>query len=376
MAEPNSRPRVVYLLGAGASQASIEHVGSKRRILMGDLAQPLADSIRALVQSKKKKYETLFTLINEIVHQDANIEHVITFLDESPSVIHRQFAEDLRKVFQNVLRNELDEIKSELGEKRFSLYAALFDMYQVDKCPEELQAILTLNYDEYAEAAAQAIYETPVDLGIAYRDPHIPGGGVKVLKLHGSFDWRDVWPIRKHKTTGKSAPLWIPPGIQKSKERYPFNTLWGLAREQLDCDILRIIGCKLSSSDWDLISLLFTTRHSNAEGKGPYMVEVIDSPTHARSLGESYPYLDVRSILEIEHLGIGSQLVAEFSGGPPETFRMLSPERQVEIQEAAGTSRNWFRIWLRQMAEAFEREFGQGAVDTRKGAFSQMLQGA
>ena len=328
-AENLPKTNVVYLMGAGATHGNIQHVASPHGILMRDLKQPLADAIHALINRKKAKYGALLSLVNDFSDTEANIEHVITFLDQSPSAVHRSFANDLRLVFQKILQHRLDTIKRDIGDGRFSLYAALLDMHQIHECHEVIRGILTINYDEYIEDAFKAVYRRPVDYGIRLHGRCVTARIPTLLKLHGSFGWTDTWPVSRARGGQSNTPLWIPPGIHKAKEHYPFNVLWGLAREMLDCDVLRIIGCNLGATDWDLISMLFTTRHSKVEHYKPYIVEVIDSPEHAVELQQSYPYLDIRSILEIDYMDIGRQLVAEMSEGPPREYRSLP-----------GTSRN------------------------------------
>ena len=372
MTESAPPPRVVYLVGAGASHACIEAVGSPRGILMKHLNRPLSDRIHDLVTKKKRKYRSLARLVNELVDENADFEHLITFLDDSPSLVHKQLANDLRTTFEGVLRQELGDVRRELGDDRYRLYSALLDMYRVKHCPERLQAILTTNYDDYIERATQHVYGAPPDLGIRLRGSPPTFAPVTLLKLHGSFQWRDRWPI-EHNPRNAGRPLWIPPGIQKRKDHYPFNVLWGTARQTLDCDVLRIVGCRLSPSDWDLVSLLFGTRHA-ATG-APYIVEVIDSPEHARSLRQAYPYLDVRSILEIDTMDVGKQLVGEYSGGPPRPFRSLSDDEQGVVLATAGVHRNWFRIWLEQMAEAFARSPAISGLRTDTGEFEKLLEG-
>ena len=198
----------------------------------------------------------------------------------------------------------------------YALYSALLDMYNVDGIGERLQGILTLNYDDYIEEAARAIHGVEVDFGVDSNGKQ--EGGIPVLKLHGSFSWYDVWPIRLRRNAGR--PLWIPPGIRKVKDRYPFNLVWGRARELLDCDVLRVVGCRLGPSDWDLISLLFSTRHSNPNRSDPYQVEIIDSPRHAMWLQECYPYLDVRSVLEIRDQRRGREPYCRVGRGAKQAF--------------------------------------------------------
>ena len=337
--------------------------------------QPIMDGIHELVRRKRRKYRTLTSLVNDIIDSETNIEHVITFLDQSPSAVHRSFANDLRILFHSILRQRLATIKRDIGNARYSLYAALLDMHQVDHCPELLRGILTINYDEYIEAAISEVYVHPVDFGIALQDKAVSEPRLRLLKLHGSFTWNDHWPVSGTNRGRRNNPLWIPPGIRKSKEHYPFNVLWGLAREMLDCDVLRIVGCNLGPTDWDLISMLFTTRHTKAGGSRPYRVEVIDSPQHAFDLQTSYPYLDIRSIFKILDMDIGEQLVAEVSSGPPHPYDRLSESEQAQLRERAGTHNNWFRTWLKHMAEAYERDFGAGSTKTESGAFSSLLQG-
>ena len=357
--------KVVYLVGAGATHGSIQSVGYNSGILMKDLASPLINEINGLIQGNWR-YKKLENLVNNIITDGTDFEHIITFLGESSSLIHRQFAEELRRIFELVLKSALCRIESNLGNDRFKLYSAMLDMYLVQNCPEHLHGILSLNYDEYIEHAALAIYEECVDYGINLTEYSGAGNRLKLLKLHGSFGWQDNWPI----SIGNDDPLWIPPGIQKSKERYPFNILWGSAREMLNCDVLRIIGCKLSPSDWDLISLLFTTRHDNVTRDQPYSVEVIDHPTHADKLQKQFPYLEVHSILEIE--GIGRQLISELIGGRPRLFEDLDEVEKDKVF-CYSTNTNWFRKWLEQMAEMFMRDLNIESIKTDAGEFKKLL---
>ena len=342
---------------------------------MADLNAPLSAEVRRLVESD---YPSLKRLVNELVDEHTDYEHIITFLDESPSAIHRTFAHQLRVTFEKVLRQRLAHAENELGKDRFRLYAALLDMYNVDNCPEQLAGIITINYDNYIEEAANAASQTPIDYGVPVNARPPQGQALRLLKLHGSFNWRDVWPIQKLDPSADPNfdafdTLWIPPGIQKDKARYPFNTLWGNARELLDCDLLRIIGCRLSASDWDLISLLFATRHAHAE-RPPYVIEIIDSPERAAQVQRDFPYLQARSLLESETLGIGDQLVGEFLGaGPPKRYDALSEGELARVNREAAKPKNWFFLWMTQMAEAFRSHPSIGPLNP-DGEFARLLE--
>ena len=367
------KTKVVYLIGAGASHGSVKSVGCSRGILMADLGLPLANAVRDLVRSKPRKYGTLRTLVNNFIHDKVDFEHIITFLDESPSIMHRQFAEELRNIFAKVLKKEFREIECDIGKERFGLYSALLDMYLIDGCPEALHGILSINYDEYIEEAARLVYGENVDYGLSARDIDSSGRSLVLLKLHGSFNWKDIWPIEVRRKAGTNS-LWIPPGIQKGKNRYPFNILWGRARDLLDCDVLRVIGCRLSGNDWDLISLLFSTRNTHGGSTRPYVIEIIDDPLRAFQLRDEYPYLEMRSIFEAQDQEVGQNFVSELLGGAPRSYDDLSEEDLQFAKTRSYSGINWFRMWMEQKAEAFERDLSISSTETKSGQFQRLLQ--
>ena len=342
-------------------------------ILTKDLNQPLLDKLRPLVVEKGSPYEGLLPFFNDVMTNDADLEHLITFLDESPSAAHRGFADQLRRCFSSVLATTLQNVEDELAADRFGLYAMLLDMYNVSGFPESLEGILTINYDDYIEAAISHLTggaQDAVDYGIDFPSERSGAKSIELLKLHGSFSWRDTWPVHPFGPLEDDIPLWIPPGIQKAKERYPFNLFWGRAREMLRCDVLRIIGCRLSPNDWDLIALLFTTRHAEGDGKSPYTVEIIDSPSRAQELKQRYPYLNVTSIVEIQEPEIGEQLVGELLGGAPRPLDSLSDDERDALYEKRNG--NWFRMWLQQMAEQLMQDLRITSLETQSGVFLRL----
>ena len=254
---------------------------------MRDLGEPLSVKLRELVNNGFSGDDSLNNLVNSVIDETTDFEHVITFLDDSPSLRHRQFAEEMRKAFEEVLRDKLRRIREETQGDPITLYKVLLDMYNINQFPEALQGIITTNYDEYIEGAIEQVYTSPIDFGIRVEPSSEARDGLRLLKLHGSFGWRATWPISRGQDS--DATLWIPPGIQKAKQAYPFNVLWGLAREMLSCDVLRVIGCRLGPNDWDLISLLFSMRHVNLSDSP--QIEVIDAPMHVEEIKKWYPYL-------------------------------------------------------------------------------------
>ena len=371
MTATSSWTNVVYLFGAGASHASVDYKKCPYGILMRHLNQPMARAIHAFVTSDVgQPYRILDNLTNDLIDDNTDYEHVITFLDQSPSAVHRRFAAELRRLFEEVLRQRLSDIEIELGDDRFVLYARLLDMYNIPGCPEDLQAILTINYDDYIEAAVAAIGRS-VNLAItAISALPRSDNSVPLVKLHGSFSWEDVWPVLALEDASTATPLWIPPGIHKTKTRYPFNFLWGIAHELLRCDVLRIVGCKLTGSDWDLVSLLFATRHSRPDPGRPYRVELIDSPLRAIQLRNAYPYLDVRWMIGLDGSEIGREILYDLTNGKHERPDSMSHK---ELEDLDKQNVNWLLLWLKKMAVSLDRLESIDSLDTPTGIFQQVL---
>lgn len=353
---------VVYLLGAGASHACAARVDSPHGILMSHLVDPFIEHIQTL-ESYRDQTE-IQALVNTVITAETDIEQIITFLAQSPSRRHQLFAEELRKVFEHVLRDRLDAIEASNGEPPIDLYKALLDMHDVQGNEERLRGIITLNYDEYIELAIRSLGRE-VDFGITVQ-PTRGGAAIRLLKLHGSLGWKHAWPVSAQNP--EDSPFWIPPGIQKSKGDYPFNLLWGGARELLDCDLLRIIGCNLGPNDWDLVSLLFSTRHTHDVRPAPYLVEVIDSPDTVLRLKNQLPYLDVRSIYETRVAGRG--LLSEL-GRVEGPYDALTTEEQLAADDRL-RGKNYFHIWLQHMAEGLYTE--KGSISTSNGFFESFME--
>ena len=366
-----SKKRVAYLIGAGGTHASIQSVDASFGLLMSDLENDIQQEVHAMAASDSK-FKPLNKVVNELVEGTVDIEQVITFLDESPTFIHRQFAEELRHVFEIVFRKRLLAIEEHVGQDRLNLYSAFIDMHNTEDVAENVSGILTLNYDSYIEDAACQIFEgmshSVNEKGHELCTRFI--NGWRLLKLHGSFDWEDSWPVRRRELISDSKPLWIPPGIRKETERYPFSLVWGLAREILDCDVLRVIGCRLGPSEWHLISLLFGTRHANTEIDRPYSIEIIDSPDRANALKRAHPYLEVQSIFEIETMDVGLSFVSDYRSDGAVRFDSLTKDEQEQlIKKSDNSSENWFKKWLEKMGEGLFSIRREKSIETPTNIF-------
>ena len=119
---------VVYLLGAGASHACALYRKSKRGILMSSLAE----HIRSLVRNIAAGYRSSASIVRFVndMTDDTDIEHVITFFEDSNSSEHKRFANDLRSVFFKVLQEALDDISdnSDPRDARHSTCTGVFSV--------------------------------------------------------------------------------------------------------------------------------------------------------------------------------------------------------------------------------------------------------
>lgn len=333
---------------------------------MAHLGGAIREELRQLADREEfKDNMSVAAIVNDVVTDEVDIEHIITFLEDSCSEVHARLAAELRKVFEGVLRARLGRIDDEENGKQYELLRALIDMHNVEALGEELRGILTLNYDSFVEKAVAGFADHAVDLGIALSAPPAPRH-LRLLKLHGSFEWENAWPILQR----ERFTLWIPPGIHKDKQRYPFNLIWGLARELLDCDVLRVVGCRLGANDWDLISLLFSTAHAHSGSREPFTIELIDAPQHAVRLSRELPYLRVQSLFELGL--VGDTLLSELTGKELERYATLTPEQQQDAVAAAGIDRNWLMLWLQHRAERAVELYG--SVTTPTGHFGRLLE--
>ena len=358
-----AQPRVTYLLGAGATHGGVMAYGSIEGVLMKDLSSALEVLTRELVT---RSYPSLTELANTVITAESDFEHIITFLDESVANVDRQFAQELREIFSKVLRERLARISVALNGLHTKVYATLIDMYNVYAFGERLMGFLTLNYDDFLEAAIEVDLGRSVDYGIRIDQIPLSATSIKVLKLHGSFSWGEEWPVRRD---AGGDGLWIPPGIRKKKTDYPFNLIWGSARELLDCDLLRIVGCNLGANDWDLISLLFTTKHLNASGTS-FRVELITDLKTANRIKSQYPYLDARHF--VEDSMIGPTIMSEQLGREEASYDSLDEEQRKEFcLKFDEEIKNPVQYWMEQMIGKLMVE--ADTINTPKGFVEQFV---
>jgi len=248
-----------------------------------------------------------------------------------------------------------------------ALFAPLLDMHLLPSLDEQLVVILTTNYEDLIDQAMQAVHgrinyvikTVPSDGDYLLKDDDVP-----ILKLHGSFNWYNKSPVVIQKViSDEEDVIWIPPGVAKKRGFYPFDVIWGRARELLDCDVLRIIGSSLSMNDWDLVSLVHTTQKLRTDEKSPYKIEIIDYPDTCKEIKERYSYLDMTTIMEIPE--VREYLVR--------TYRPMDIGKDVPVEELEDRidGENVFALWLRAKGEALY--YNDRPIATAKGYFQEFV---
>jgi hypothetical protein len=283
---------VIYLFGAGSTHGEAKFQNDSLNLLTKEIVLGIINRIN------KEKIKSLYQVINELA-RDANIiEHLITLYESIGTSEHYKVSQELKKLFRKEILFRLQKFDTTTPK----LLCSLFDIYNVKKIDEKLLGIFTLNYDSLIETA---IKKTIGDIDYSFRidsdiNKKLNRNSIKLLKLHGSFDWKKDFPVKvidDGKTLDESEIAWIPPGVDKKRDIYPFFNLWSAAKEFTNCNILRVIGCSLNRNDWALITLIYTIQKLNE--KNDFSIELIDFDDSSSSKKREYPYLRIKSLLEI-----------------------------------------------------------------------------
>ncbi|MBN2396569.1 MAG: hypothetical protein JXC36_08965, partial [Candidatus Atribacteria bacterium] len=222
---------------------------------------------------------------------------------KKPTLLFPVYTQNIKRYYHDAIVTLTKDIIDNIDDKNFkpNLYSVLFDFHRIKK-EEKVICVLTLNYEDLFEQTLKSHLNIDVDYLIDKK--RIKKKYIPVLKLHGSFNWVNTRPvkIRKTKKLKSADALWIPPGIEKKKDNYPFNILWGKAFDFLmECEILRVIGCSLNRNDWGLIPLIYTSLRLSKKIQ-PFEIEIIDFVDIGEKIKNDYPYLTIKTLIEIPEI--------------------------------------------------------------------------
>jgi hypothetical protein len=312
--------RIVYLFGAGATHAELQSVdpdlAENRGLLVSHLSQRVIERAR-----RDKEYIKDVRTVSG-TKGSLNIELLISLIENSkvPNWGYKtQYLKDL-------VRNDIEEVLSAPITRRFYLHKALFELHKqrAAQGKERLTGLISLNYDSVLDFAYEQ-YHGPSRYCFSLDEPLL-ADEVPLLKLHGSFNWKNV-KIRGRRRDVEIIPL----GSTKNYIHPPYGCIWNQALETLiTCDALRVIGCSLSQNDSHLIDLLFK---AHLERGKEFDIEIIARDHVGSEIRANYGFFrGLKTLTEIK-----DNLVPEAE--PENPFKTWLKYKSLALLGAAGAVR-------------------------------------
>jgi len=283
-AKPN---RVVYLFGAGATHAELQNIAPVLAERQGLLVSHV--SSRVIERAGREPGYIKDVAMVSGTSGSLNIELLISLIENSKI---RGWERKTHRL-KDLVRKDIEGILTEARTRRFYLHKALFEMHQQQPIQEkeELAGLISLNYDSVLDTAYKEYYGQP-RYCFSLDTDKTASTGVPLLKLHGSFSWKNQ-TIRGRQRTIEIIPL----GSTKSYIHPPYGCIWNQALENLiTCDTLRVIGCSLSQNDFHLIDLLFK---AHLERGRAFEIEIIAGDDVGEAIRRTYGFFPaIRSLTE------------------------------------------------------------------------------
>lgn len=309
--------RVAYLFGAGATHAELMHVLADKMAdeLFLSNNSLLLGSVSKRVCRDAKRDGDFSGRVRWLLSRAglSNIEMFVSLLEEN----NLDATERLIQKLKTRLREDIEQ-RIRRRKKRFILHKALLEFHRSSD-REQVVGFISLNYDRLLDEAYEEILGRKPDYG--FLPTLTAGASLPLLKLHGGFGLR---------YRNKRLPI-ITPGVNKNYLTLPYNFVWGRALEVLiDSDVLRIVGCSLSTNDLGVIDLLFKAHVSRRQ---PLLLQLIDFDPPNNTIKEDLGFFPtIERATEIE-----GRLITD-----------------VDISNAKAST-NPFKIWLKaKIAKAMD----------------------
>lgn len=344
--------KVVYLWGAGATQAEINYLGAHSvNLLMRD-NEELGEGIATrILRRLPKKWRTSFN-----ADQGLDIEKLISLLVAGNVDRYSKLADTIRRLYFEDICESLTTAEILRNPQ---LAVGLLSMHANDdfKRLEVLSGIITTNHDGLLQLASQRVF-SEVNLGIPFISDDLgqatPANNCLLLHLHGSFTWTFHLPMKVALLSPGQEysrdTVWIPPTILKESKSYPFNKLAGMAYELLSkhCDVLRVVGSALTQNDWNVLSMIFNAqRHSELTKGVPFRVELIMPHPAGQAITRDCSYLEGLT-------PIGFLTEGDFAGYKEEDQAALTAEMK-----------NPLAYWMKETIQFHTKrgDFGSGVLN-------------
>lgn len=297
--------KIAYLFGAGATHAELAALDPDLETREEGLLISNVSKRIMLKASRDPEYIEGVKLVSG-TGGSLNIELLISLIENSKIPGWSKKTDRLK----DLIRDDIESALIPSRTRRFSLHKGLLELHQHKKtrAKEELAGLISLNYDDVLDKA----YRSVLGGGINYcfsRDMDFKfGAKIPLLKLHGSFNWRNRQVLCKRRNIEI-----IPLGSGKSYLHAPYGFIWNRALDLLTrCDVLRIIGCSLNANDVHLVDLLFK---AHLERREPLQLEIVASDETGDAIKLSYGFF--KKIKRLSDLGVPSTGVV----GLPNPFK-------------------------------------------------------
>jgi hypothetical protein len=286
----NKQERIVYLLGAGATTAEMalqkDLSNSAREREKYGLS--VSDVSRRVIKKaiRDRKYVKGIEMVSSTTGS-LNIELLISLLENANTIINSNY---MTTRLRELVKQDISGLLTDNLLKTFYLHKALLELHKRTENKESLLGIISLNYDSVIDEAYKEIFQREPNCCFSAKECK----DIPLLKLHGSFDWKDV------KVCGRKRDVEIIPlGINKNYLQIPYNFIWGRALEILsDCTILRVIGCSLSQNDTALIDLLFKAHLEKGQS---FEFQIINSNNTFEQIKSNYGFFpSIKDLNRIE----------------------------------------------------------------------------
>ena len=281
--------RIVYLFGAGATHAELQNIdpdltAKNRGLLVSHVSSRVIERAR-----RDPQYVTDLAMVSG-TSGSLNIELLISLIENSKILGWEYKTQTLKAL----VREDIQNILSTSTTRPFYLHKALFELHEqpASQRKEKLTGVISLNYEDVLDGAYEQ-YHGPPRYCFSL-DQLLGANNVPLLKLHGSFNWKDV------KIRGRTRNIdIIPLGSAKTYIHPPYGCIWNQALQTLiGCDTLRVIGCSLSQNDIHLIDLLFK---AHLERGTAFEIEIIATRTVGEAIRSNYGFFpSLRTLTEIK----------------------------------------------------------------------------
>ncbi len=235
-----------------------------------------------------------------------NIELLISLIENSK--IHDWAYKTQR--LKDLVEEDIESILTPRRTRRFFLHKALLELHnhKNTRAKEEVIGFISLNYDDVLDKAYATVLQSAVNYCFSLEANARSSRNLPLLKLHGSFDWKNKYILRRKRTVEI-----IPLGSSKSYLHVPYGFIWNRALDTLTrCDVLRVIGCSLSPNDVHLIDLLFKAQLERTKA---FDIEIVDRDEAGAKIKENYGFFpSIRKLSDLKE-----PLIPE--SAPPNPFK-------------------------------------------------------